>query len=399
MRIDGRTVRAVNGLTARWAEEAPVDGTGTAFSAVGVWPLLAFLADGAGGRARAELAGAVGLDAGEAAAAARELLAALNAEPALRLALGLWTRRSLEVRPEWLDRLSPGTHGVLTGDPGTDRPALDAWAAARTRGEIGRMPVPVRDDTELLLATALTVATGWHRPFRSGDLVPESGPWRDRVVPGLRRRSAALDRLALADTPDGAVTGLTVMGRQGVDVRLFLGEESMEPGRVLRRGLEVLERRYPVVRGGELPFGASGPGVAVRRVERTTPAPPTLVVTTVPFDVEGDHDLTRHPELFGLVTFLDARRGHLPGVSEQPLALGAASQKATAAFGEHGFRASAVTAFAASAGAAPPRTLHRVTEVCVRFDRPFGFLAVHRRSGLVLAAGWVNEPGGTDPAE
>ncbi|MFJ8477243.1 hypothetical protein [Kitasatospora sp. NPDC094011] len=34
------------------------------------------------------------------------------------------------------------------------------------------------------------------------------------------------------------------------------------------------------------------------------------------------------------------------------------------------------------------------------FHRPFGFLAVHRLSGLVLAAGWVTEPDtGVDPWE
>lgn len=53
-----RTVDAVNRLTARWADAAT---GGTVFSAAGVWPLLAFLADGAWGAARAELADAVGM--------------------------------------------------------------------------------------------------------------------------------------------------------------------------------------------------------------------------------------------------------------------------------------------------------------------------------------------------
>ncbi|MDV9178964.1 proteinase inhibitor I4 serpin, partial [Streptomyces sp. W16] len=38
----GGTVDAVNRLTARWADTAT---GGTVFSAAGVWPLLAFLAD------------------------------------------------------------------------------------------------------------------------------------------------------------------------------------------------------------------------------------------------------------------------------------------------------------------------------------------------------------------
>jgi hypothetical protein len=33
-----------------------------------------------------------------------------------------------------------------------------------------------------------------------------------------------------------------------------------------------------------------------------------------------------------------------------------------------------------------------VKEVRVEFDRPFGFFAAHRATGLILAAGWVAEP-------
>jgi hypothetical protein len=82
----------VNGLTARWAGAAQ---GGTVFSAAGVWPLLAHLADGAGGPARAELAEALGLPAGQAAGAARDLLAAMGAVRGLDTALGMWTKRTL----------------------------------------------------------------------------------------------------------------------------------------------------------------------------------------------------------------------------------------------------------------------------------------------------------------
>ncbi|WP_404953031.1 hypothetical protein [Streptomyces sp. 147326] len=74
------TVRAVNHLTTRWAAaQAPAGDTGTVFTAAGVWPLLALLADGSGGPARAELAHAVGIPAEAAAGAAWELPAALAA--------------------------------------------------------------------------------------------------------------------------------------------------------------------------------------------------------------------------------------------------------------------------------------------------------------------------------
>ena len=47
MRVATTTVRAVNGLSSRWVRDMRDDDVrgGTVFSAAGVWPLLAFLAD------------------------------------------------------------------------------------------------------------------------------------------------------------------------------------------------------------------------------------------------------------------------------------------------------------------------------------------------------------------
>ncbi|MFF3309232.1 serpin family protein [Streptomyces sp. NPDC002952] len=389
MRTTKATIRAVNGLTARWAET--VSGA-TVFSAAGVWPLLGFLADGAGGAARAELSEAVGLPADECALRARELLNALAEVPGVAAALGLWTDRTLELREAWEAGLPAGTHGVLTGVGDTDRAALDAWAAKRTDGQIRRMPVTLTDGNELVLAGALTLRTDWYRPFEESFLCPETGPWRDLVLKGLRRTTALLDRVGVADTPHGALTELKVLGTTGVDVHLLLGEEGTAPGRVLGEGVHLLAGERTVVPGHRLPYGEAGPGVRVERERCETPRPPSLEVDTVPFALSGEHDLLRLPELFGLTTARDDREGHFPGISARPLCVGSARQSATASFGALGFRAAAVTAVEMLAAGAPSTPRHFTTTVHAGFDRPFGFLAVHRRSRLVLAAGWVDDP-------
>lgn len=125
MGVATATVRAVNGLTARWARDSE---GGTVFSAAGVWPLLAHLANGAEGAARAELAEALGLPAGQAADSASELLAAMSAMRGLDTALGLWTKRTLELRHEWEAGLSADVHGVLTG---TLCPTIGRWTPGR----------------------------------------------------------------------------------------------------------------------------------------------------------------------------------------------------------------------------------------------------------------------------
>ncbi|MGW2640212.1 serpin family protein [Streptomyces sp. NPDC001348] len=389
MRVASATVRAVNRLTARWAGAA--DG-GTAVSAAGVWPLLAFLADGATGPARAELAEALGLPAEEAAGAARELLAGMGGMPGLDCALGLWTDRALGLRQEWRAGLPAGTHGVLSGDLPADQEALDAWAVERTGGLVERMPVTLTEDARMVLAGALALRTDWRRPFDERTLRPGTGPWQGRRLLGLHRRGVRPDRAGVASTPDGWVTALEVPGDNGIDVHLVLGEERMTPGRVLAAGVAVVERALTVTGGGRLPYGHAGPGLHVERQPAVSPEPMTLDVTTAAFDVRTEHDLLARHGLFGLTTARDTRYGHFPGISADPLAIGAAGQSTVAQFGALGFRAASVTALMAAPGSGPPRYRYETTVVRAVLDRPFAFLAVDRETRLVLVAGWVTEP-------
>ncbi|MFG3018553.1 serpin family protein [Streptomyces sp. NPDC048254] len=383
------TVSAVNALTARWAQRTR---QGTVFSAAGVWPLLAFLADGAAGPARDELTRAVGLQADQAAAGARELLGGLASMHGVGAALGLWTDRALELREQWAAGLPADAHGELGADPAASQEALDAWAAKRTEGLVERMPVKLTEGARMVLATALALHTDWRQPFRETVLRPGSGPWQGRTLAGLHRSSVRTDRIGVTAGPDGHVTTLKVLGGNALDVHLLLGEEGMAPGQVLHTGIGVLERALPVTTGGQLPYGKAGPGVSVERLPSATPDPVRLDVTTVGFEVRADHDLLQLHGLFGLSTAADARAGHFPGISAAPLAIGAAGQSAVAEFGPLGFRAAAVTAVLAAPGGGPPQYRHESTVVRATFDRPFGFLAVHRDTRLVLAAGWVTEP-------
>ncbi|WP_424878298.1 serpin family protein [Streptomyces sp. SLBN-8D4] len=365
---------------------------GTVFSAAGVWPLLAFLADGAQGAARAELARALGVPAEQAAAAARELLAELADAKALDAALGLWTKRTLEPREEWEAGLPTDAHGVLTGDPALDQRELDAWAAKRTGGLIERLPVEVRDDTELVLASALALRTTWLRPFEVRPVRPSAGPWQGRTLRGLNRRSVRLDRAGVATVPAGRVTEVKVLGDNGVDVHLLLGDEHMTPGQVLAAGAAALDGTCPVVRGSLLPHGPAGPGLRVEERPCAAPRQPTLEVTTTAFEMRAHHDLLDLHGLFGLTAAQDARQGHFPGISASPLAVGSARQSVLARFDALGFEAAAVTAVAAVGGAPAPPRRYTSTVFTAAFDRPFGFLAVHRGTRLALTAGWVTEP-------
>ncbi|WP_186779235.1 serpin family protein [Streptomyces salinarius] len=382
------TVKAVNGLAARWAATLAHDGTVVA--AAGVWPLLGLLADGAAGPARRELSDALGIPAAGAATAARDLLSTLGATRGLGAALGLWTRSTLPVEPAWLDRLPADVHGQLTGDPDSDQSLLDTWAAACTQGQIEAMPVTVDEETLLVLASALTLRTDWVRPFTPGAMSAESGPWRGMNLAALHRTTSLPNRVGVADTTAGPLTELRIIGTHGIDVHLYLGPPEATAGRVLTAAVDALHNRRAMVPGSRLPYGAPGPGLSVTRVP-SADGEPTLHVSTVPFTVKAHHDLLNDPDLFGLRTAADASRGHFPGISAKPIAVQAAAQTMTATFGARGFRSAAVTGFGMMAGGIP-RHPFRAREVSVRFDRPFGFLALHGASRLVLNAGWVTCP-------
>ncbi|MDX6759361.1 MULTISPECIES: serpin family protein [Streptomyces] len=387
------TVRAVNHLTTRWAAQA-VDGTrGTVLTAAGVWPLLALLADGADGPARDELAEALGIPAEDAAGAARELLAELAGVRGLSTATGLWAAADLPLEAGWSVKLPPGTRGTLTGDLEADTRTLDGWAADRTGGLIERMPVTLQDDTRLVLASALALTLKWAEPFREFPGGPSEGPWAGRALRQLSRTTSSLDPVRVAQGPTGPVTALEVTGAgdMDVDVHLVLGDPAAPAAEVLAAGIAAVSGSLPSVAGDALPDGSPGPGLAIATVEAFSPQP-QLSVSTVAFSLSAEHDLLEDATLFGLLTATDAARGHFPGISRDGLAIASARQSAMARFHAAGFEAAAVTAIAARPGGAARPVSHRVRRAVVRFDRPFGFLAVHRACGLVLAAGWVTDP-------
>ncbi|WP_090764189.1 serpin family protein [Nonomuraea maritima] len=382
-------VAAANALTARWAQACA--GGSVAMAGAGAWPLLAYLAAAATGPARTELLDAVGTDAATASQAARTVLSIMDGSPAIRSALGLWSRPDLPLRPTWTATLPSGMFGELTSDLAADQRRLDRWAHERTGGLIPTMPLQLTDDTLLVLAMALTVRTTWLRPFTEDIGGFDTGPWAEREIHVLSRSTRVLDRARIADTPAGPLTLLRVMGTGGIDVHLLLGEESMKPAHVLTAGIDVLAGRHPSTGVDVLGVGEPGPGLTVRLVRDHTPDD-ALNVTVPRFTVTSEHDLLDLPQVFGLATVTDVTHGHLPGVSPVPLAVTQARQNVVASFEATGFESAALTAVGAVGAGPAPRPPYRVRHVGLDYARPFGFLTVDRRSHLILTAGWIDEP-------
>ncbi|MEV6323437.1 serpin family protein [Nocardia sp. NPDC051787] len=376
-------VGAANALTARWC--AVVGRSDFVVSGAGVWPLLALLASAAEGSARDELAAAIGVPATTGQGGALRLLRDIERAEAVSAALGVWVRNDLPLHEEWASRLPAGVLARLAGQA-----ELDSWAAEHTEGLIERFPLSVDPDTLMVLATALVAKTRWRVPFDVGMLTPEDGPWQGHRGPGLSRTSSGLTNAAILDAPQ-PVTRVVVEGSADLDVHLLLGPGT--PGTVLGTGLAALSDAVAIRTG--LPVGTEGPGLTVR-TEPVRANADQLRIRLPPFEVRSTHDLLAGPGLFGLTTATDCASGHFPAISPMPLCVGQGAQEVLARFSHEGFEAAAVTAFGLRAASGALQS-HQATVISVTFDRPFGFLAVHRPTGLAVVAGWIATPPTTSP--
>ena len=187
------------------------------------------------------------------------------------------------------------------------------------------------------------------------------------------------------------MTRVVVDGDGDVDVHLLLGGDQ-PPGEVLGAGLRELSGQARVLLAVDAGDGG-GPGLTMGRRQSFDPED-RLELALPSFEIRTKHDLLADPDLFGLGLVTDTSTSHLPRLSPVRLAISGGAQEVLARFFAEGFEAAAVTAFAAMLGSGPPEDFYDVTYTRVDFNRPFGFLAVHRPSRLAVVAGWVKSPFG-----
>jgi len=383
--LNAEEIAAANELTRSWLTgraEVPAVASG-----LGIWPLLAVLATGAVEATLEELLEAAGIGIGQAADIPAALLDAVQSAPALNLALAAWAGPSVTLDPEWVEGLPIDTLGSLTGDAAVDRAVLDEWANRNTGGLIERMPVNLDEPIELLLASALSVRTKWRTAF--DERAPfQSGPWQGR---GKVLAASYLEEVLRVST-DTAV--LTVQGDDDIDVLLALGREETPPQEVMSTLIDAAADPgwgRPV---GELTSDMPSIGVSFFEYEGPTPQTTPETSAVVPaFNLVNDLDLLEDAASLGLELASDDEFAQFDRLAAQRLYVSQAKQSCTAVFSATGFEAAAVTAFGMPFAGSVPQRVHKHRRATVTFDRPFAYLARHRPSGLILIAGWVNDPG------
>lgn len=367
-------VQASNALTARWAE--CLGEHDFVCSGAGLWPLLGLLATAADEAAAAELSAALGRPADTAGRDALELIDLLATGISTTAALGLWKRKLIELHDEWASQLPDGIVGTLT-----DQAALDRWAAEKTGGLIDQFPLQIQAGTALVLASALAAKVKWREPF---DVEPRHARSRKPAPADRQSLSRSSFDLSIVSVLDDTVTRVVVEGAGDVDVHLLIGGR-MPPADVLAAGLRELAGQAQIQPAADLRAGA---GFAVQRIVSDTPQ--DIVQLSLPsFEIKVRHDLMENADLFGFRSLTDPVVSHLPKLSPDPLYIAEGAQSVLARFFAEGFEAAAVTAFGLRVTGVPSSE-HQVNLLELRLNRPFGFIAVHRRSRLAVVAGWVS---------
>lgn len=402
------TVTGVDHFATRWMASLGNAG-GAVFSPVGMWPLLAILADVATDEVRATLEEAIapptqGALAPQALAeAALELFKYLDATEGLAILSGIWVANWISLRPGFVASLPPGTVEVLSGDVEADKAAVEAWAD-KVLGGLMSPTVQLYNETTGLLASAITVNTRWDTKF---DRTKDGRLHRRFYEDGTVRSSTDVTVVQICGGPkDDFGTrqkSFAVAGGVGThDVYLVIGKVGEAASAVLAKGLEAVRSIEPFTFDGlstatEIP--PVGPGLTIKVEDGDdddNPCEPLVEITTPSFRVAATTQLK--PEVCGLPPPPPPRENDFPGIAKDPMVLGDATQQAVAQFTRVGFSAGALSILNLMGCLMEKNT--KVVSLTVDIDRPFGFLAVEPESGLLLFSGWVTENEWTaeDPA-
>ncbi len=369
-------------------------------SALGAWLLLALVAEAGAPDERAALEQVLGLQVGEAATMARQLLD--EPHPAVPARLALWRREDVDT--ESLRALLRAVTGVADTGPIPSQAEADAWAREHTRGLIRSFPLRLDDpDLLLVLASALVTTVDWRTPFRV------SAPDALRL-PVADPAFAGVPLLRIDGREAGHWLGIlhrryaahAAWSTDGLVVVSVAGPGREQPGDVLDLAAEVAAAlaRDTGVPGltplAELPLGV-GPAAddPLWRLDETpgTGHPERFRATLAAWEAASEHDLMTDATL----GFTEALRplARLAGPPEERIAV-RARQSAVARYHRTGFEAAAVTTTAMRAAAAGRGEPVPVRTAELQFTRPYAVVAATCGSGpwggIPVFSAWVTTP-------
>jgi hypothetical protein len=375
--------RAVAKYSCRLHEH--VGGRHSVTSALGVWLLLALTSDTVADGERGDLVNLLGMPLVDAKNLAATLLD--SPHPQVCSATAAWTQASHETPAlrRWLETLP----NSLNRGPVPSQTEADTWAADNTDGLIDHFPLPISEDTLLVLASALATKVDWYQPFEVASVKSTPGgatSWPSDVTTVLRspedvRRyicrsefSGAGDVAVHEASAEGLVVVSVAAGPHVSQAQVIAAAHKVALAAAAPRtqGAIPLERslfdlelgRHPCWHLDERECRVTSTTGREERVEAYLPA----------WQAETDLDLTADRQL-GVGSVLTGLSQLL--VPDSGGSKGSAQQAAKASFSKTGFTAAAVTAFDLIATGPPPHTRNGVLRTAtLLFGGPHAVVAV-----------------------
>lgn len=362
------TTTLAHGVTRFGAELAPVlasPETSLAFSPLGVHMVLAMLLPGSAGGQSERLAQLLGTPVAvqDLTNSYRALLADAQREPGLSIATRLDLQQGTQLPANFLQALHEGFAAEVTQqdfmhDPAPAVHAINTWFAARTQGRIPSLldEGSLTRATRLVSSNAINFKQRWQNPFQRGATAPL--PFRrvdgsEVLVPTLHGLRVELESTR---TDAGLWFALPFAGRE----RWFMVGLPHTLG-----GVGQLEAELRAVGSAALS-------------QRLVPAATELFLPKLDW-LTPTLRVSDALEALGVAPVIQR-------VGQEPWSLQAVYQRVALKLDEEGAEA------AAASSAASGIPISGVVAPPLRVDRPFVFLVLERKNGLVLFQGRVLDP-------
>ena len=339
---------------------------------------LHMVSHGAGGQTKAEMqrvlgTGGLNLSAvDQANQASLQSLSSLDTNITLTIANALWYRKGISVKPDFLSR-NQAFFGAKVDALDFNDPAatgiINSWAKEQTHGRIPTIVSgPFSPLVRMFLANAVYFKGKWLSPFEPKDTKDRAfhvAATRQKTVPMMHKSHDFTYRRG---------TGYQAVRLEYQDSDLAMYVFLPDPGSSPEKLLAIMN--------GDTWHRITLPGFSEKQGTLMLPR----------FKLEFGIDLRKSLAALGMKSAFIPERASFPGISDEPLFIGAASQRAFVEVNEEGTEAAAVTmlAWANKSELDPPKPFEMIV------DRPFLFIIHHRPTNTILFMGLVQDPPAAD---
>ncbi|XP_031429921.1 glia-derived nexin [Clupea harengus] len=287
------------------------------------------------------------------------------------IANGIFHQQGSTIKPDFLsanrENFLSESHNLDFSQPQQAAATINDWVNNRTRGHI---PTLVSADmldpsmTRLVVVNSIYFKGLWRSRFQPQNTRPRPFTRPDGTtlkVPMMSQLSVF--NIGLMSTPEGLKYEVIELPYHGDSLSMFIALPADE----------------------DTPLTAILPHISTATVQSWTSqmAQRKIRLLLPKFTVEAEVDLEAPLSSLGISDVFSEAKADFRHLSEEPVYVSKALQKAKIEVNEDGTKAAAATTAILLARSSPP---------WVSVDRPFLFLIRHNPTGTILFAGQINEP-------